>query len=146
MENKKWIITCIIGGILMFISSIVGNVSFFILVFEIASNIIGPESAVVFSIILQVFFFIAMGGGISVIIGALIVALNQYRIGKFIIGLGAGMGLIGLIIFFITSLIAGSFLSDLFGIFLGILNGTYGFLGVILTILARFKLKKDKES
>ncbi|MHA1729233.1 MAG: hypothetical protein ACTSWY_10940 [Promethearchaeota archaeon] len=145
MENKKWIITCIIGGILMLISSIVGNVSFFILIFGIASSIIDPESALTFSIILQIFSIIATGGGISVIGGALIIALNQYRLGKFIIGLGAGMGSIGLLIFITMSLIAGSFLSDLSGIILGILNGSYGFLGVILTIFARFRLKKDKK-
>ncbi len=129
----------------MLISSIVGNVSFFILIFGIASSIIGPESALTFSIILLIFSIIATGGGISVIGGALIITLNQYRLGKFIIGLGAGMGSIGLLIFITTSLIAGSLLSDLFGIFLGILNGSYGFLGVILTIFARFRLKIDKK-
>lgn len=55
------------------------------------------------------------------------------------------MGLIGLLVFLITSLMAGSVVSDLTGMAIGIINGSYGFLGVLLTIIARFKLKKKKE-
>jgi len=128
----------------MFISSIVGSASFFALVFDLVSGYLGPAAAATFSIVLQIFTYIAMGGGISVIIGALIVALGSYGIGKFIIGLGAGMGLIGLIIYLITSFIAGSMIADVIGLLLQILNGSYGFLGVILTIIARRKLKKNK--
>ena len=84
-----------------------------------------------------------MGGGISVIVGALIVSMNRYRLGKFIIGIGAGMGLIGLIIFIIINLIQGVIVAEFIGIILGILNGSYGFLGVILTIIARMKLKQN---
>jgi len=144
MENKKWIILCIIGGILIFVSSIVGSASFFTLIFSYASDILGPDSAAIFSLILQIFTYIALGGGISVIIGAIIVALGTYGIGKFIIGLGAGMGLIGLIIFIITSIITGSIIADITGLVVSIINGSYGFLGVILTIISRMRLKKVK--
>lgn len=144
MENKKWIVICIIGGLLMFISSIVGSVSFYALVFSVVSGILGPVAAATLSIVLLVFTYIALGGGISVIIGAIIVALGSYGIGKFIIALGAGMGLIGLIIFLITSILAGSVISSIIGLILQILNGSYGFLGVLLTIIARMRLKKSK--
>ncbi len=146
MENKKWIVICIIGGILMFVSSVVGNISFYAFIFGIAIAVLGPQSAAIFSIVFLIFYFIALAGGIAVIVGAVIVALNQYFIGKFIISLGAGMGLVSLIILIIVNLIAGSLIASLFGILIGILNGTYGFLGVILTIVARFKLKKKKTS
>lgn len=143
MENKKWILLCIIGGILMFLGSLIGSISFFETIFEYLSAEIGETMANVLSIILQILAYIAMGGGISVIVGALIVSMNRYRLGKFIIGIGAGMGLIGLIIFIIISLIQGVIVAEFIGIILGILNGSYGFLGVILTIIARMKLKQN---
>ena len=138
MEDKKWIVICIIGGLLMFISSVVGSVSFFALVFSEASKHFGAEAALVLSIILLIFSIVAMGGGISVIIGAILVSREKIGLGKFIIGLGAGMGLIGLIILLITSLLAGTVLA----VSSGLINGSYGFLGVVLTIIARLKLKK----
>lgn len=143
-EHKKWVWVAIIGGILMFISSIVGSASFFALVFGIASKYLGAEAAMAFFIILIIFSIIAAGGGISVIIGALLVKRDNYKSGKFIIGLGAGLGLIGLIIFLIVSAWTGSLIGDFTAIIVGTINGSYGFLGVVLTILARMKLKKDK--
>jgi len=138
MEDKKWIVICIIGGLLMLISSVVGSVSFFALVFAEASKRLGPETALVLSIILMIFTIVALGGGISVIIGAILVSREKIGLGKFIIGLGAGMGLIGLVIFLITSILAGTVLA----IASGLINGSYGLLGVVLTIIARLKLKK----
>ena len=81
--------------------------------------------------------------GILVIVGAIIVAMDHYKLGKFIIMLGAGLGLIGLIIMLITGIIAGTVVEDLAGIVSTIINGSYGFAGVLLTILSRRKLKKD---
>ena len=142
MENKKWIIICIIGGILMFLGGVVGSVGFFATIFNYLSTWV-PQLAPILSAILNIFSAIAAGGGISVIIGAIIVARGSYGSGKFIIGLGAGMGLIGLIIFLITSAVGGTIASEMEGIISGILNGSYGFVGVILTIIARMKLKEE---
>lgn len=145
MENKKWMIFCGIGGILMIIGSTVGDVSFFATIFAIITDA-NPTLAPILGIILRVFNYIALGGGISVIIGTMIVALNHYGIGKFIISLGAGMGLIGLIVFIITGVYAGTLSSELLIWMIGLLslNGGFGFLGVILTIIGRFRLKKPE--
>ncbi len=61
---------------------------------------------------------------------------EHYRLGKFNIGIGAGMSLIGLLIFIIANLTQGATIAEFVGIILGIINGSYGFLGVILTIIA----------
>ena len=143
MENKKWIILCIIGGILMIISSVVGSVAFFETLFGYIEADVGEDIAKIVSLVIQILGYIAMGGGISVIIGALIVAMDHYRLGKFLISLGAGMGLISLIIFIFAGIYEGTVFEDVEGIVLGIANGSYGFLGVLLTIIARIKLKKD---
>lgn len=143
MENKKWILLCIIGGILMIISSVIGSISFFETLFNLIKEDVGEDVAEVLSIFIQVLAYIAMGGGISVIIGSLIVAMDHYRLGKFIVGIGAGMGLISLIIFLISAIVEGSILEEMEGIINGIAHGSYGFLGVLLTIIARMKLKND---
>lgn len=145
MENKKWMILCVFGGILMIIGSTVGDVAFFRTIFDLITDV-NPDLAPILDIVLRIFNYIALGGGISVIIGVLILALNQYGIGKFIISLGAGMGLIGLIVFLITGIYAGTLSSELLTWMIGLigLNGGFGFLGVILTIIGRFKLKKTE--
>lgn len=136
--EKKWVLLCILGGILMIISSAVGSVSFFALVFGIASDLLGEEVALALSIVLTIFAIIAALGGVAVIIGVILVTRDKIGLGKFIIGLGAGMGLIGLIIFIISSFMAG-----VLAIIYALINGGYGLLGVILTILARRTFKKD---
>lgn len=143
MENKKWIFLCIIGGILMIIGSVVGSITFFETLFDLIEADVGEDVAKIVSLVIQILGYIAMAGGISVIVGSLIVAMDHYRLGKFIIGIGAGMGLISLLIFLITGIVEGSILEELDQIVTETIHGSYGFLGVILTIIARMKLKKD---
>ena len=136
--EKKWVLLCILGGILMIISSAVGSVSFFALVFGIASDLLGEEVALALFIVLTIFAFIAALGGVAVIIGVILVTRDKIGLGKFIIGLGAGMGLIGLIIFIATNFMAGSL-----AILYAFIYGGIGLFGVILTIFARRTFKKD---
>ena len=136
--EKKWVLLCILGGILMIISSAVGSVSFFALVFGIASDLLGEEVALALSIVLTIFAIIAALGGVAVIIGVILVTRDKMGLGKFIIGLGAGMGLIGLIIFIITNFMAGPL-----AIVFALISGGIGLFGVILTIFARRTFKKD---
>jgi hypothetical protein len=145
MQNKGSITACIIGGILMVIASIVGNALVYrLIVTEVAKRF--PEYEAYFLIFLTICILIALGGGISVIIGS-IIAFKVIPIGKWIIGLGAGMGLIGFIIWLVTGIIAGTitgtFLEILFGLLLG--PASYGIIGVFLTIWARRFIKKKKE-
>ncbi len=143
MENKKWILLCIIGGILMIIGSVIGSITFFETLFDLIEADVGEDVAKIVSLVIQILGYIAMAGGISVIVGSIIVAMGHYRLGKFIIGIGAGMGLISLLIFLITGIVEGSILEELDQIVTETIHGSYGFLGVILTIIARMKLKKD---
>ncbi len=141
MEHKKWVILCFIGGVLMVLSSVVGSVGFIGTVLSLAAGVLGPDMTQFFSILLTILGYIAAGGGISVIIGALIAAFGPDRIGRIVIGIGIGTGLIGLIIILITNLIAGVSISDLPNIFLSAFNGTYGLAGVLISIFSRMRLK-----
>ncbi len=146
MENKKWIFLCIVGASLMIIGSVVGNPTIFTFIFGVAYEYVGPKTERVLSIILIIFSYIALGGGISVIAGATLVIMNQYKIGKLIIWIGAGMGMIGLIVFVIMQGIEGTFISMLRLEITTLisLNGGFGFAGIILVIISRFKMKKSK--
>jgi len=85
--------------------------------------------------VFAILIFIASLGGISVIIGGLLIGKDKVGTGKFFIMLGAGLGLIGLIFSIIVayleeSLTIGSFLS-------------IGAIGLILSIIARMIASKE---
>ena len=86
MEHKKGVILCIIGGAVMLISSLTGRVGFLGTILSLLSGFVGPEIQAVIEIILNVFSFIALGGGISVIIGALIAGYSSDFAGRLIVG------------------------------------------------------------
>ena len=145
MRNKVSVTICIIGGILMIIASIVGNA----LVYRIIIDFLVaryPSYESILRIFLSVCIFIALGGGISVIVGS-IITFKALKPGKLVIGLGAGMGLIGLISFIVTGIIAGSLTGTILEIIIGLLTGpmSYGIIGVFSTIFARRAMGKGKK-
>ena len=148
MENKGSIIACLVGGILMFVASIVGSALAYRLIVEEATKHF-PEYAAQLELFLTICIIIALGGGVSVIVGS-IIALKVVPIGKWIIGLGAGMGLIGFLSWLITGIYTGSITGTMVEILIGLLLGpaSYGIIGVFLTVWARrfMKKKKDKET
>ena len=74
-------------------------------------------------------------GGISVIAGGFLIGRDTIRTGKFFIALGAGLGLIGLIVSIIVALLENNFV---IGSFFSI-----GAIGLILSIVARLMVKKS---
>ncbi|MHA2037360.1 MAG: hypothetical protein ACW98X_13055 [Promethearchaeota archaeon] len=141
MEHKKWVILCIIGGVLMLLSSLVGRIGFLGTLINLLSGYVTVEIQQILNIVLTVFSFIAAGGGISVIIGALIAGYSSDFVGRLIAGLGIGASLISLIILVITSIFGGSTINDLPSILLTTFNNAYGLAGVIIAIITRRKLK-----
>ena len=127
----------------MIIGSVAGSITFFETLFSLIEADVGEDVAKIVSLVIQILGYVAIGGGISVIIGALIVAMDHYRIGKLIISIGAGMGLISFLIFIIGGITEGIILDEMAGIVDETLHGGYGFIGVLLTIVARLKMKKD---
>ena len=141
MEHKKWVILCIVGGVLMLLSSVAGRIGFFGTILDLLAGFVSPEIQQMIEIISAIFTFIAAGGGISVIIGALIAGYSSDFVGRLVIGIGIGASLLSLIILLITSIIGGVTINDLPLILLNTFNGIYGLAGVIIAILARRQLK-----
>ena len=145
MEHKKGVILCIIGGALMILGSTFGSVGFLGKLLSLASGQVDPEVELFLQSVLTFFGYVAMGGGFSVMVGALIAGISSDFLGRLMVGFGIGAGLIGLIILIITSFIGGATINDLPTIFLTTFNNGYGLAGVLISIVGRRNLKDKKQ-
>ncbi|MFX1259232.1 MAG: zinc ribbon domain-containing protein, partial [Promethearchaeota archaeon] len=149
--KDKWILICISGGILMLIGSASGFAILFLILglyseygATYLSSAIGAELTTVLTVLITLLLVIMAGGGISVIIGAILIYINMYKLGKIIIALGTGMGLFGIIMFLIWE---ASFVNPVntltdFGFFLLSLLLNFYFIGVLMAFIAKKKMKK----
>jgi len=140
MANKKMVLLCLIGGVLMILSGTVGSIGFYGTILNYL-NTWAPQIAPVLEVLMTIFTVIAAGGGVSVIIGALICSGDNYGLGKFMIGLGSGIGLIGLIISMISSIVGGTVMANLTAIVMDIVHGSYGFVGALLAMFSKIKIE-----
>lgn len=131
-NNKTAMIVAIIAGIFLLIAGVSGLATWETIKDFVNENI---TDYFIVQVIFAILLFIASLGGISVIIGGILIGKDKVKTGKFMITLGAGIGLIGLIFSIIiaymeNSLVIGSFFS-------------VGAIGLILSIVARLMVKKD---
>jgi hypothetical protein len=136
-QNEKAGLVGIIGGILMAIAGVTGAATW---------KNIGDQAFAITNIdalrtVFQVFVALGSLGGLLVILGSLFIGWqiikiktkNRVKVGKFMITVGAGFGLIGLLIFLVLTMLG----DDPFGNFLGALG--IGFVGLLCSIYARQK-------
>jgi len=131
-KNKNAMIVAIIAGLLLLIAGINGIAAWETIKGFVIANI--ADNFIV-QIVFAILIFIASLGGLSVIAGGILIGKGKVGTGKFLISLGAGLGIIGLIISIYVaynqgSLTIGSFFS-------------IGAIGLILSIVARFMAKKE---
>ncbi len=152
MKHKTGIILLFIGGICMIISSAIGSIGIYEFLWGYVSEEIPPDFVPLGKIAIIVLRIIADTGGIAVIVGTLLFLVNQYRLGKFLIGVGLTFGSLALIIW-ITSEVVHEFeivtdpeivayldrLEDFFSY-----NTGLAFTGVIVAIIGRAFIKKPK--
>lgn len=103
---------------------------------------IAPAVAEVVAYILIILVNIASLGGIAVIVGGYFLTTNRFGTGKFVIGIAAGMGLIGLLIL-IGEMYMASGVEAFFQIY-NLIANSMGLLGVVLTIVGRTIAKKPE--
>ena len=122
-----------VGGTLLLIAGATGSTGIIGTIIEyLIENLEGP-TADVLSHLLQTLNFIADLGGISVIIGGTLIIKQRKRIGQFIIGLGAGMGLVGFLIFLASAFLHGWV--NAINLII-IISQSIGWIGIILSITA----------
>jgi len=121
----------IVAGILLLISGISGLATWETVKEFVTNNL--TDDAVI-QIVFAILIFIASLGGLAVIIGGILIGKENLSTGRFLIMLGAGMGIIGLIVSIYIAYVEGSLT---IGSFFSI-----GFMGLLLSIIARSMAKK----
>jgi hypothetical protein len=130
-KKKQAMIIAIFAGILLLISGVSGLATWEAISNFVTTNVIDNY---VVQIIFAVLIFIASLGGLSVIIGGLLIGKDKVGTGKLFITLGAGLGLIGLIVSIIVAIMENNFtIGSYFSV---------GAIGLILSIIARVMIKK----
>ena len=130
-KTKSAMILALLAGILLLISGISGLATWETIKNFVTENII--DNTIV-QFVFAILIFIASLGGLSVITGGILIGKNKIRTGKFLILLGAGMGLVGLIFTVAVAYVEGSLtLGSFFSI---------GTIGLVLSIIARSIVKK----
>ncbi|MGV9103104.1 MAG: hypothetical protein ACOC38_01940 [Promethearchaeia archaeon] len=135
MENRNSFILCLLGGLLLVITSATGSIGYFGMLEELHAIPELQNIIWIVDILLFVLTFIAGLGGSGVIIGGYLLTRARVRTGKFVIGIAAGLGLIGLLI----ELGKTVYFSGL-GIlvdFLLLIAQSIGWIGIILSIIGR---------
>ncbi|MGD9396416.1 MAG: hypothetical protein PVJ05_08320 [Candidatus Thorarchaeota archaeon] len=140
MKNGLSVALALIGGFLLFQVSWVGSIGF-IADIALYAQTYFPAAAEIITLVLTILLYIAALGGIAVIIGGILIAMDRIGIGKFVIGLGAGVGLFGLIIMLVEAYLAGGVaaLTDI----LTMISQSIAWIGVIMSIVARSRVKSD---
>lgn len=101
MKTKYlWIFVIIVGAILMILGSAVGS-QFYTKLLEqlILAGFIGPEFIPLVSSIMIVLGYIALYGGYSVLVAVFLILIKWNRVGRIIITIATGFGVLGLIIY-----------------------------------------------
>lgn len=137
MRYKKAVFYAFISGILFILT----NWRIFPWFWELLTDWLTkelPEYENFFRTIFVIIFILAAFGGITVILGGIAISKEHLFTGRFLIIIGAGIGLITLIILFIFVAIIEGLLEAMRLLF------TLQGLAVILAILARRNAKKKK--
>ena len=99
MRNQTPFLLCLIAGLLFIAANYTNGVATIIAVYFFLHGITTLSAYfVVIDIILFILWIIAWSGGFAIIIGGYLLTAKHVRLGKFIIAIAAGFGLISLIL------------------------------------------------
>ncbi len=139
MRNKLPFFVGIIAGLLMILSGMTGGAGLWgwLLGWALTIVTVSPEILLVITVFLTVLNFIGAFGGFVVILGSILLLTDRAKIGKFIISVGAGLGILGLFFHYY-----GIFTSYIWvtAILMLILPAP-GILGCFFALFAQFKAK-----
>lgn len=133
------LIFIVLGGILLIYAGATGSIGVFETIVDYAKNYLGSTETTILEMLLIGLGIIASLGGISVLVGAYLIRKERKGTGKFIVGIGAGMGLIGLILLIATTVMGREGLTGTYQLIAGMATGASG-LGVLLTIFGRMRV------
>ena len=139
IEYKLEMLFGILGGLILFLVGAVGSARFYLTLIELGKEYIRLNEEVA-KLLADFFITLASLGGITVIVGALLIGIGRRRIGGWLVGIGAGISLgtllmkIYLLGPIIANLVKEARIAEALGLF-GIEIGLVG-LGVMLSFLS----------
>jgi hypothetical protein len=145
LQNRFPFILCLIGGVLLVTHGATGSIGFLQLIADIPTlfpQLLGIVWLI--KLVLYVLIFLAGLGGISVIIGGFFLTKGRLTSGKFLIMLGAGLGLIGLLVSLGQILYTSGF--GALVSFIMVASQSAGWVGAVLSIIARMTAGKSKQT
>jgi len=119
----------------LFLASAIGNIGMYGTIIAFVADQY-PEMVGILDNVLLILSFIAGLGGIGVIIGAFMLTTDRLGTGKFVIGIAAGMGLIGLAIVLAQYFMLAGTSGVIDYVNLMVSQGS-GWIGAVLAILGR---------
>ena len=140
MKNQTPFALCLLGGLFLILAGYDHGIRTIFLIYAVvhALSALAPYYIIIDSI-LTVLGVIAWSGGYAVILGGYLLTTSHVRLGKFLIMIAAGFGLISFILTLLWFFIAGGLVGLLFLVWL-ILNSIWA-LGLVMTIVARSMAK-----
>lgn len=136
MRNQTPFLLCLIGGLVLAAVGYTHGINIIVLVYILVHSIaaLAPLYLII-DIVLLVLFIIAWAGGFAIILGGILLTTSHVRLGKLIIAIAAGFGLISLILVLLWVVLVNGFLGLLVLTWL-ILNTAWA-LALVMTVVAR---------
>ena len=140
VKNQTPFALCIIGGLFLILAGYNHGIGTVFLIYAVVHAIaaLAPYYFII-DAVLTVLGLIAWAGGYAVIIGGYLLTTSHVRLGKFLIMIAAGFGIISFFLTILWFFLAGGLVGLLFLAWL-ILNSIWA-LGLVLTIIARSMAK-----
>ena len=136
MKNRMPFLLCLIAGLIFLAVNYTGGINSIVTIYLLVHSIAALSTFyIIIDIILIILWIIAWSGGFAIIIGGYLLTAKHVRIGRIIIAIAAGFGLISLILVIVwVQLIFGW--AGLFVLTWLILHSAWA-IAIILTIIAR---------
>jgi len=156
MKTKYfWILVIIVGAVLMILGSAVGS-QFYTKLLEqlIFYGFIGPEFVQLVTSVMVVLGYIALYGGYSVLVAVFLILIKWSKVGRIIITIATGFGILGLIIYGVSWAV-GYFSITLNSDWKNILDTVHGLFtfssgigltGTAVVVVGKFLLKRAEKA
>ena len=141
MRNKSPIIFIIVGGLLLILAGALGSSGLWGIIIENIQVNVSEEIAAYLETVLRILNYIALFGGIAIVVGGILIAKESIWLGKFFVLLGLGFGLLGFLFLHLLMAYNGAINSQS----VVLLAQTPGWIGQVLALYGRGSVKKKDE-
>ncbi|MFB0505020.1 MAG: hypothetical protein ACETWE_14475 [Candidatus Bathyarchaeia archaeon] len=135
-EGKNASRLSILSGILLIISGTHGSVGVYGVILAVLMLLVKNVLLLsILRVVALILILLASLGGVSVIVGGSLIRKSRIRLGKFVIGIGSGMSIPGLVLTLLTVFVTRNLPAVVAE------HGIMGWTGMIISLVARAKAK-----